>query len=196
MADLGATVGQPTPRRRLSGRIPGRVRRLLTTYAIPVGLLVVAAVAFTEGLRMVLSSSVERPSAPPGIYLCTVAVLLAGTTVAGLVRSHKRREQASDPNLQVVEPDAERATADRAAPSDNAGPTRVWKALALMTLYAWSLPWLGFTVTTGLFVIVFLRWVAGYGLVKAVLYGSLIAAAAVMFFDLAGVLLPSGVLGL
>jgi hypothetical protein len=65
-----------------------------------------------------------------------------------------------------------------------------------MLCYAFALPWIGFVLTNGLFTVGYLRWIAGYSMVRSLAYGVVIDAITVAFFTQVGVLLPSGVFAL
>ena len=157
-----------------------RNRRRLRRFGIPTALLMVAAVAFVDGLRLVLDATTARPSAPAGWYLCIVAAVLAATAVLALVR---------DGGTDITD------SATPSAAADRDGLAQAWRAIALMVLYAYALPWVGFAITTGVFAMVYLRWIGRYSVVRVVAYGLAMDVATVVLFDQAGVLLPAGAYG-
>ena len=163
----------------MTGRSSRRV-----DLAVPVGLVGVSLVALVEGIRLIAGASSAHQSRPPGVFLCLVAAVLAMSTVLAT-----RTSGAAEPD-----------TGDEAAPgpaeaSKTGSRGAVWKAVGLMAVFAWALPWIGFALTTGGFLVVYLMWVPRYPVWKAVLYGVAIDAAAVLLFGQAGVVLPTGAYG-
>lgn len=153
--------------------------RMVRRFGVPTGLLLVAIVAFTDGVRLILDATSARPSAPAGWYLCTVAAVLAVTAVLATARDGDDARDATTP----------------AEAADGDGLTQAWRAIALMVLYAYALPWVGFAITTAVFALAYLRWVARYSVVRALAYGLAMDVVAVVLFDRAGVVLPTGAYG-
>ncbi len=162
------------------GSPPPRSARLL-----PLTLLTVSAVAVGEGLRLVVGSTTAVTSVAPGVYVCAVGVVLAAATVVGMLRPVTNTDPDDGATEATLEPDDELRQR-----------RKVWRLLAMMVVYAVALPWVGFALTNGLFTVAYLWWIAGYPVIRSLVYGVIIDAALVAFFTQVGVLLPPGVFGL
>jgi hypothetical protein len=78
------------------------------------------------------------------------------------------------------------------APADRRVTSRVAGFLALVAGYIVALPWIGFAATNGLFLVLYLKFVAGYGWGRTLGYALVIDAVSVFFFTRVGVILPTG----
>lgn len=167
--------------------------RGLEDHAVPAGLAILSAVAFGEGVRLILAGTSAHQSGPPGVFLCLVAVLLLSST---LVATLSDRRGAAPPAVVSDSPCELRQGSEEEVPTLQGGGTApLWRAIGLMVFYAFALPWVGFALTTGIFLVIYLAWVAGYPWWKSAIYGVLIDTAAVVLFNQAGVVLPSGAYG-
>ncbi|TPV51106.1 tripartite tricarboxylate transporter TctB family protein [Pseudarthrobacter phenanthrenivorans] len=182
---------------RSNTRVKGTSLRAIVNLAIPAVLLVIAALAVIDGLRVVTTG---RPGdAQSGWFVVALGVCLAFFVI---ISSQWReiRESFSSPSRHGADVEAGTKAANTEADAGqgqrNPYLRQVLLALGLIIIWALALPWLGFAISSALFLASFMMLVGRRKVMTSILLALIISAVTAYGFSAMGVFLPRGIFGI
>lgn len=161
-------------------------RRTMGAYTPMFLLLLLAALAIEEGLRLLLAVDPAAQADMAGWYVLVLGLILAGTSV------YTERPQVTSGNETPANSGEGEPEVEYIRPHT---PRRnVVVCLLLIAVYALLLSIAGYVIAGFVVVFAFLRAISGYGWVRTAVLTVAINAVAITLFELSGVVLPSGIL--
>ncbi|ALV40841.1 hypothetical protein AU252_06410 [Pseudarthrobacter sulfonivorans] len=195
----------------------GTVARLIRQLGVPIVLLAIALLTIADGLRIVTSGQDNQS----GFFILAIGLCFALFIIIGSPLARTRRPpqgpsplageemvpiSQTDPRAEVL-PEGPFPLAggemplvshtDPQAEEQRAGYMKqVLIAVALIIVWALALPWIGFAISNGLFLIAFMILVGRRKVLSSVLLGAVIGAGTAFGFSALGVVLPQGIFGI
>lgn len=182
---------------RSDPQVKGTSLRAVVNLAIPAVLLVIAALAVVDGLRIVTTG---RPGdAQSGWFVFTLGVCFAFFVIISSpwreiresfspTSRHGRNGEAGH--------EATGTEAGMAQSQRNPYLKQVLVALGLIIIWALALPWIGFAVSNALFLASFMMLVGRRKVLTSILLALIISAVTAYGFSAMGVFLPRGIFGI
>ncbi|KID29575.1 Tripartite tricarboxylate transporter TctB family [Prauserella sp. Am3] len=166
--------------------------RAIHAYFPMILLLLLAGLAIEEGVRLILVVDPAAQADLAGWYVLVLGIILAATAAYG-----ERPSRTGDrpPGSPADDDGHEGGDAQSAG---LAGPLHPYRDMAVCLLlvagYAALLDPLGYAVAGIVVVFIFLRAISRYGWIKSLTYTVVMNAVLITLFELAGVVLPAGLL--
>lgn len=158
--------------------------QLLRTELVQIGiLLLLSGLSIFEGVTIITENAKTYGASLAGSYVIALGSILAVMTVLLTINNW---EKIKDLRLQ------EKSVPDQQQVS---GRRKVWLLLLLVSTYVLLIDYLGYTLCTILFFIVFLRFSGGYSWRKTILYSILFGIVFGFIFMQVGMALPTGIFG-
>ncbi|MCP9002066.1 tripartite tricarboxylate transporter TctB family protein [Pseudarthrobacter sp. RMG13] len=173
----------------------GTAARLIRQLGVPVVLLAIALLTIADGLRIVTSGQDNQSGFfILAIGLCFVLFIIISSPLARIGRPRRLPQGTSALAGEEIMPIPQ---TDPAAEEQPAGYMKqVLIAVALIIVWALALPWIGFAISNGLFLIAFMILVGRRKILSSVLLGAVIGAGTAFGFSALGVVLPQGIFGI
>lgn len=160
----------------------GRRRDTFGAYVPMLVLLLLAGLAIEEGLRLLVTVDPAAQADMAGWYVLVLGIVLAVTTACA------ERPARTEPAGATEESETGEGEPSRHRRRD------MVVFLVLVAAYAALLDPLGYALTGVVVVFAHLRVIARYGWLRSGAYTVVMNAAFVALFELAGVVLPAGIL--
>lgn len=182
---------------RSNAWVKGISLRAVVNLVIPAVLLVIAALAVTDGLRIVTAG---RPgSAQSGWFVFALGICFAFFVI--ISSPWREIKESFSPTFRHGN-DSETGHEDTGTEAEPAQSQRnpylkqVLVALGLIVIWALALPWIGFAVSNALFLASFMMLVGRRNILTSILLALIISAATAYGFSAMGVFLPRGIFGI
>jgi hypothetical protein len=170
----------------------GTVARLIRQLGVPIVLLAIALLTIADGLRIV-TSGLDSQS---GFFILAIGLCFALFIIISspLGRIRRLPQERSSPASDEMPPVSQ---TDFQAEEQPVGYMKqVLIAVALIIVWALALPWIGFAISNGIFLIAFMILVGRRKALSSVLLGAVIGAGTAFGFSALGVVLPQGIFGI
>lgn len=165
-----------------------RLLTLTKVLGVPLALLIVALLTVFDGLRIVVGGDQASGVFVLVIGSCLAVFTILSTPFGSLSHANEQSEQADEEPVAASEFDGEEQPATYTK--------QVLTAIALMVGWAIVLPWLGFAISNGIFLVAFMILVGRRNILSSLLIGAAVGAATSVGFSALGVVLPQGIFGI
>ena len=156
----------------------------MRTMLVQIGvLLLLSSLSIFEGFSIITKNAKTYGANIAGSYVIVLGLILAVMTVLLAINSWGKITETPLQGKNV--PDVQEAS----------GRRKAWLLLLLVSLYVFLIDYLGYTLCTILFFVVFLRFSGGYSWIKAVLYSVVFGIVFGFVFMQVGMALPTGIFG-